>query len=291
MLRLLLCLLTSSLAAQNFVSFPDSNAQWISNEYSGTGRWLNYSEMLLLKNQDTLIANQVYRKLFSRDWLSRTDSYHAAYRQDSSRLWIIPEGEPLPLLVYDFNLQPGDTLDGIYTLGGFFVPGQITKSMLITVISKGTIQTGLGLHRTIRLSDGAYWIEGIGSVDGFLWDWFSNVSNYSYALECFSRGDSSYYRASQVAQNVIQSSPLRCEVFLREDEEPLADGLQVYPNPSRGKLNLVPREPQEVKLLNAQGQIIWQASINSKTELDLGHLEAGFYFIWTAAEVYSWVRF
>lgn len=71
----------------------------------------------------------------------------------------------------------------------------------------------------------------------------------------------------------------------------VTQALHLFPNPGKGQLNLeIPALPAELKIWNANGQLIWTRAINERqASLDVSNLPAGLYLLQlrTADDVYS----
>jgi hypothetical protein len=59
-----------------------------------------------------------------------------------------------------------------------------------------------------------------------------------------------------------------------------SSGVEMYPNPTEGKINLELSTNYEVTIINSLGQVVHEAKLNSgKHELDLVHLAKGLYVV------------
>ncbi|MCR9152768.1 MAG: T9SS type A sorting domain-containing protein [Bacteroidetes bacterium] len=291
---------SSSLNAQNFVSFPDSNATWV-NAYST----LNTSVMpfryelaqtvkYCLKSEDTLIQNQSYQKIYLCDL--NQEVYFGALRHDSDRVYIIPADSLFELKLYDFSLQPGDTIKDAYSLsfGSYlaqhspvFEPLENSFFSLI-VVQVDTLYSSLGAHRLIDFGQSGRWLEGIGNTQGLFWDPFPNISNFSIQLMCMSYGDSSYFNGDlyQFEQGAIAGP---CDLSLNLQFDALVE-TRPFPNPSPGLLQLNNTEPTELILFNSFAEQVWQQPIGERARLDLSFLRAGVYYLHLNGKTYVWLK-
>ena len=129
-----------------------------------------------------------------------------------------------------------------------------------------------------RSMDGVYF-EKIGSRAGV--GNSNTLQSYSMIDETPGKGWN-YYRLAQVDfSGKIQYSPVR-SVFFKGDEE----GLQLFPNPSNGQVNLLLDSPldmeAEIVIFSVDGRIIQRSRMAAEqlqTSLDLAFLPAGTYFI------------
>ncbi len=297
MLRLLLCLLTTSLAAQNFVSFPDSNAAWINSHYQYNFQGgnpipyetLSYTEKFRLGNRDTLIAGETYHQLFSGN---NPNQYLGGIKQIADAVWVLPKDSSRAYKIYDFGLQVGDTVKDCYVIYDFAQAPSIYKLSDIfnpvIIRSVDTIQTSLGMHRVLGL-DNAYWIDGIGNSQGLFWDPFPNVSMFRISLDCFSVGDSIYYQKDDWDRpSPAIAGP--CDMSLPMESKAQAQEWKLYPNPSTGKLTIDLKEPARIQIFAMDGQKVWSADLEASSQLDLAFLEPGIYLLQIGGETKRWQK-
>lgn len=289
-----------SLIAQSFVSFPDSNATWV-NAYSTLNtrvkpyRYeLAQSVKYCLKSEDTLIQNQSYQKVYLCDLNHKV--YFGALRHDSDRVYIIPADSLFELKLYDFSLQPGDTIKDAYSLtfGSYlaqhspvFEPLENSFFSLV-VTGVDTLYSSLGAHRLIDFGQSGRWLEGLGNTQGLFWDPFPNISNFSIHLMCMSKEDSTYFNGDlyQFEQGAIEGP---CDLSLNEQHDALVE-TRPFPNPSPGLLQLNNAEPTELILFNSFAEQVWQQPIGERARLDLGFLKPGLYYLHLHGATHVWIK-
>jgi hypothetical protein len=294
---LLICLLSLPLTAQNFATFPDSNATW-TNSYAELETQpffhlvFKFSVKYCLSTKDTLLNGLSYQQLFL---CGNQMQYFGAYRQDSARLFLVPKDSTEALKIYDFNYGVGDTIKDCYSAQFGFYANSIQVSFEAlsnfgpwVVNNIDTVYSSLGAHR--RLDFGmAPWIEGIGNTQGFLWDPLFNISGFGIALECHSRGDSIYYNSlgNQGPLNPAEVGP--CAINFSVGEEMLST-LSAFPNPSKGLLQLNNMEPHYLRIWNAQGAKVFEGELRPKATLNFSHLPQGVYNLELNGSLVKWVK-
>jgi len=187
-------------------------------------------------NGDTVFNGLTYKKIYKKgtgyySWFgpppgspscTGTYSYVNAQsehfvRSDAKKIFIRVPNDTAEYLLYDFNLQIGDSLPLTYN--------NYQSGTIVTAID--SIATPYGYRQRFTVT-GQAWItelvEGIGHDRGFL-EPVSVVLECGFYLNCFSLNDTIYYPASPT------SGPV-CELTLGSPE--LSDnenGLLVFPNP------------------------------------------------------------
>ena len=205
---LFLILACASLAAQAqtnvYHPFPDSNAVWYQSGASGFYICLygptqvNYSYEM---RGDTLISNKVYHKMFI-PCMQGNDScylicgqkhlpgYAGCIRQEveNKKVFYVPDGNSVERLLYDFNLQVGDTVTDYCK----------TQFNSYTVYSIDSILIGSSYRKRWHFYGENYQlIEGIGGT----WDVLKNpcptinIDDCQYYLACFTQDGIQQYQS------------------------------------------------------------------------------------------------
>lgn len=198
-------------------------------------------------------------ELFSRDY--------AYLRQDGMKMYIVPAVSQNEELLYDFDLQIGDTLPNTYNHNALDI---------ITVTSIGSISVGSEARKVFYLSANTYniekIIEGIGHDLGLIGT-MSPFELYETELVCFARNDTTYY-----------SSPAGiCDMNLSLTENAAWLNLTLYPNPALNQVGIESNQVADIKAIqavDAVGRIVdmsFERVNDTKIEMDLSALESGIY--------------
>jgi hypothetical protein len=182
-------------------------------------------------NGDTTWNGLVYKKIFRKGageyvWFSPTPpqcsgSYSYVETEPSfilrslgKQMFIKIQSEPSEQLLYDFDLEVGDTLPATYNNW----PGNI-----IYVTAIDSFYTPYGYRKIFTLG-GANWaqhlIEGVGSSHGLV-EPLSNFFDCGYQLLCFSLNDTSWY----------PSQGISCNIPLSIGEVSAVSNISINPNP------------------------------------------------------------
>lgn len=182
----------------------------------------------IIMTGDTLINSQIYHKLnitsiqviSSTCGPNTTIGYKGAIRQDSSikKVFIVPPFSSAEEVLYDFNLQVGDTIAGY--LGTTF------STMPEIVQSIDSVLVGGNYHKRWEVNAlyQIYFIEGVGSTYGLIAQLpGGNISDQpTRAINCFSVNNTTLYPAI----------PTHCNLITSENAiDAITNQITVFPNP------------------------------------------------------------
>lgn len=170
-------------------------------------------------------------------------------------------------LLYDFNLQVGDTLPTTCN--------NPWTSNTFTVTAIDSINTLNGWMKRFRLNNNPSYdlIEGMGYMNGLVELMPPNVMSCGWNLQCYSQNNTAYYPSAGpsclLATNISETQTM---------QKPF-----VYPNPSGGNykvfLNEMP-EGLKIEVYTATGQLIRSYAPQSQIlEIDLSKEAAGIYML------------
>jgi hypothetical protein len=225
-------------SAQTWVyhPMPDSSASWnIEAVYSCPTTVDNHQHFSITITGDTLIGGQVYHKLFT-PYVDQSFSvegcgsffsgYKGAIRQDTSlkAAYIVQPADSLEELLYDFDMQVGDTLKGV-----------IASVSPDTVVSIDSVLVGGNYRKRWNITYGIYFIEGLGSSWGLVQYSTTGVIGYfgDFWLTCFAQDGSSLFPGTAT----------NCELISSIDSPGMtAPQIRVFPNPAEGLFFLDDKE-------------------------------------------------
>jgi hypothetical protein len=243
-------------------SFPSTNATWIYqyyNEFHQPGPFSNYQI-----SGDTVIGNRNYKRISGcATWLQICNS--GSIRDSNNVVYFIPDTCSTEYVLYDFNLNIGDTLFHPYD-------ESFTGNSFVVVMNISWVGASDGAHRRLGMNTMDGWIEGIGS-DGYLF-MPTTFGNFALSgedfLQCMSTDSGDWYGYP-------------CIVPIDNYFE-IADNIVVYPNPigtsARVQFNRVIKNG-ELRIFNSMGELVLEEKILSKAYyiLDRKSLPNGIYFL------------
>jgi len=213
---------------------------------------------------DTIISNQTYKKVYkSEEEIPINWEYEGCIREEEQKVWYFPQYGNEETLIYDFTLNIGDTV----TILGW-------EPMVVDSISQ--IEINGEDRKQIYLSIWGqfieHWIEGIGSNFGILQSGTSLAVGWYTRFLCMSEDGELIY------MNPNYSS---CYLINTKIEEIHYSRIQVYPNPTKDKINI--KNSENVKIesisiidLNGHNLLEFENDIN---ELDLSGFSKGIYLL------------
>ena len=206
-----------------------------------------------------------------------TFSYNYAFlRQDSLKMYIYDNAD---LLLYDFDLEIGDTLPLTYN----------NFADNITVESINFLQVGTETRRVFQLSsnngDISELIEGIGHNYGLIGT-MQPFEFYENGLVCFTLADTSYY----------PSFGAPCDLDVNIDEIVDFTAVSVFPNPVAEVVSIRTENSSTIQgvfistLLGERKSIDFRISDEKTFELNLKNQPSGIYIIEIQANLQDKIR-
>ncbi|MFW6222340.1 MAG: T9SS type A sorting domain-containing protein [Bacteroidota bacterium] len=259
-------------------SFLDTNKLWSVLRYPYMKYPTHYTHFLKI-GTDTTMNDTVFSKLLRCDEESQSNWYEYGYlREDSTGkvFYRIDESPPEGLIYYG-SAKVGDTL----MVGTFDEYYDKITSLKVRIDSVDSVK----INDTYRkkffifsfldslISD--YWIEKIGSLNGLLYHNFNRVGGDGYLLLCFKQNDILLFKVDKYDD---------CYDEIDDITTINNPGIEVYPNPSKGKqlILLVPGpESYHFQVSNAMGDAVIRRTISGQQEymINTGHLQPGMYIL------------
>lgn len=270
-------LCSTLLNAQTYVPFPDSNAYWNEVElYQGQCEPPEFCKRTYFLMGDTIIDAFSYKKIYADDGSSI--SYVGGLREENKKVYLFYKSCDQSIILFDFNVNVGDTVAKSCLVIGC-LPFENTY---MTVVSRDSILLEDGSYRNrINFDDGpqASWIEGIGSVSGLLYPYYSCALCICFLeLVCFEQNDVTLY------QNEEHVECFNYTVSVDEtDSNPPV--IKVYPNPVK-KISVLNIEAYSesvtsIEMFDIFGRrtVNLQCGNTKKYQLPLETFRKGIYFL------------
>lgn len=261
--------------------FPDSNAVWREANYTNPcvctlsctnscGRELQY-----YMQGDTVMGAYSYHKVyltsayfFNANQATPTTSFWAGLRQDTMLRKVycsIPSKNVQDTLLYDFNLNVGDTLQGYLARPSLWI---------LTVDSIDSLLVGTSYRKRINFgpqlgSNEFKFIEGVGFAAGLFYnDWTMEDGGQ---LICFMESSKALYPDSNCAQYLFGIHQL----------DNKKNAVIVYPNPANDKLYFESayKETWSGEMFDLLGNRVKYLNLNSEQGEDVSELKSGVYFV------------
>lgn len=261
------------LMSQNYHPLAKENVYWDVLHGNSQNLYIYDGGARFFFDGDTLIGNHVYNKLFYYPFEIIYNPYPSFYvdttivnfqsyiREDTltRKTYIVqPWSGTNEVLLFDFSLNVGDTLNSSYTTDGS--PLVVDSMAIITLLN--------GENRMKWLFDnGHYYIEGIGSSEGFFFPTFTGFGFWS--------------ETNCVNDNGVHLFGNQCFTILEINKitEP-KNKLEIYPNPVGNILTIERNLSNSIdfKLYDLYGSLILLKRLHSKVEeIDVSNLPKGIY--------------
>ncbi len=263
--------------------FPDSNAVWgmgagCIDGNCGTGEYIRDSY-----SGDTLIDGFTYKRIEHEVLVTAGGCCYPPeglgmgfLREDVSArkvYWRWP-GESSDTLLYDFNLDVGDTINGLFRFPSNDWIVVSVDSVIVDSNYRRRINFDTSdVYQCMRFS----FIEGVGSTAGLTNEYYG-PGEMGSILECFSVGGEVRYTEPCNPDTVACGElPVNVQSFFNKRTE-----LAVSPNPSSGQFTINGIiKPTTVFVYSSTGQPVWQGSGNT---IDLTAQPPGVYTAVIATE-------
>jgi hypothetical protein len=255
--------------ADYYIEFPDSNVTWHFeridiNFFSGTSYYYYSISMC----GDTSMNGQTYKILSSGTDVCDATDYEGAFREDTlNRLvYYVPPSMSEEQLLYDFNMQTGDTVKG-------YIETKAYQPDIVQAIDSVLIGSKYRKRWLINPDYSIYIIEGIGSTYGLYEFSPGDATDHSnYFLFCYQQNDHTLYPDT--------TSDCKYPNSIIPDQE-LHDQVKVFPNPCKGSITVESENIllKEIYLLNMLGQVIFTKKTNIRRLTQIDNLHQGIYIL------------
>ncbi len=231
------------LMAQDYHPLIEDDKTWLEAYHVGSNICSYESVYQMRFGDDTLIEGNVYRKVLRRGFNPtspgpycppfvaddfETEKSHVFVREDTATrqgfVWAFteefPEGHDV--MLYDFSLEPGDTIPISY---------YTTHNTVITVDTVMDVNLLNGETRKAWFFDhfAKYYVEGIGGAFGLLNGYMTAICCY-HQLHCVQQNGVSLFPP------VGYGSDLYCSWIVSSTAEMPQPAILVYPNPGVGQI-------------------------------------------------------
>lgn len=261
--------------------FPNDTATWSnsSGDMFGTSRLYEY-----FQKGDTIINDSPYNKLYHsfEMWDNYEDTiissyynnYKGALRPDNNhnKVFFIPKDSLYEVLLYDFNLEVGDTVPVWHN--EFHSPIKVESIDTIVV-------NGISLRRfdmeSKKMPESVYGrviIEGIGSISDLVL--IQNNLEGSHGFTCFLDFDKDFHYPENCENDILSID--------NNNKTNYETSLSIVPNPCSNEFILsfenMNNEYQWAELTNFSGAIIKHINIfENKQKIETSQLTNGIYIV------------
>ncbi|KAF0199068.1 MAG: hypothetical protein FD166_693 [Bacteroidetes bacterium] len=264
-----------------YYPFPDSNACWNIDMSQGMcflGGWSDEKYSITISG-DTAINGQTYHKLFTPFVKFTNNSgyctqqnfqgYKGAFRQDipDKKVYFIPPALTAEQLLYDFSMNPGDTVKG-------YLQQAWDATDIVQEVDSVLVGDSYRKRWLINPCYNIHLIEGVGSTYGLLQPSPGCMTDMAYyEINCFSLDGVSLYP---------ETSPECLLITSISGQKPDIEVVNIYPNPSNGSFNVGVLRPDgidEVRVTDMVGNLVFQKQIRDQEYFSISGLDRGTYIL------------
>lgn len=238
-----------------------------------------------LTNEDTIIENQTYKKLYSFtniEFDSTTATCIGGIRENEQKQ-VFFRGGLINKMFYDFSLSIGDTfydsdnsdfifkVENIDTLN---YNGIQRRVFTIEAYYIGIKRKELPIKTFGQIA--AIWIEGIGNFEGLLYPFHTSTAENWGNTRCYSYNGDLLYSNLDNGANDCTTPLLGLDNISFED-----NSITLYPNPANSEINIQSdNKINSIEIFNSLGQKVYQEKTKSKErKIDINSLAKGVYII------------
>ncbi len=284
--------------AQNYVPMPMQNCFWTVDHHAQCW-WLvpgpgdSYETYTVYPTTDTLINSTRYIKFYLTDhdtsfgfgcmgFFQRNAGYWGGVRQDTAnqKVYHKPPGNGNEIMLYNFNVNIGDTLKGAYN--SYPTAPRIVQNIYYQNFSDGvcrrvytfkypcSYQVGGPPPYNFNLYDKL--IEGYGMNTGFD-NPYSGINIGINLQEFYS--NAMYINSQQI---MWASTTNTCVQYIGLKENSISNEITIFPNPITDVITIEANNDSDLSftLHNILGNVILNSNKNS---IEVSHLTKGVYFL------------
>lgn len=275
---------STGLKSQNYIPFPTENAQWnVYLEYSISESPTDTVLLRYVLNADTTINQIKYNRLCLKSNDSDTASITpiGGIREKDKRIYFIGEdflGYPFDkeLILYDFNVQVGDTVFHD-NYGSFFSIIEAIDSVEVNGEYRNRYKISPGSRNSnYYFPDDEYWIEGIGSIKTGLLGHITMVPTCCYQFWehiCFKENEVVKY-LNPTFSDCSASNFLMGVNLSKTDSK-----IKIYPNPVMNQLQIEnnSKENLSIKIIDINARSIIEQPLNETKTIIKLDIKPGIY--------------
>ena len=278
--------LTEVAICQNYYPLPESNVIWqVSWGESGCFEYGWFDNYQYSISGDTLINSINYHKIERSGYfecyaapLNPFIGYLGAFRNDieNKKVWVVPRDSLNEMLLYDFDLNIGDTIKGYLYIVSESQFGLPNTAVINNIDS---IEIGANFRKRWHYQGSSpFWsgtiIEGIGCEFGLL-DGLCAMMDNNGDLNCFSIDNQTLYP---------NSSPEPCELTtsILDSETETENSIFCYPNPTKKTIQVSGIQKSNIhsfKLYDPFGRLLDKNTFRSNQVINLENRKNGIYYL------------
>ena len=258
-------------------TFFDSSYTYITVG-QGMGQWYSHHKYRMVL--DSIVSDTEYYKMEDDLYGVKSVNDYSFKYINGKVIYQYKGSNRGEMLLYDFNLKEGDTMR-IGGIGG----SMIFPNSLLTVDSIRQVQFAGKLRKGMYVSVMPMglrflWFEHIGSFEnGILYSNHIQMEAYNELINLCKSDTLLYWKDS----DVIKSDSNTCHPVFYGSSIQDTDflGFKMFPNPFKDNVHFLDWDGHivDLKIYNVNGQVVFEAEVDTNMGLDLSKLAKGFYWV------------
>lgn len=255
--------------AQLYVPMPSGNVKWNQLYFN----MVRYEVTLVQTAEDTIHNNLTYTTLYQMNL-----GYQGAMREDNQVIYFLPAGDTAEVVLYDFNVQVGDTVSHWWMQRAS--PGydaQSPSTLIVSSIDSFLVNNSYRQRINITIDNSLYntsVVSGIGNMAGPLQAWTVDHAEHNVALTCFRVNDIVIWDSGQSAGHCLDSAIVSVD-------KSVAQNFRFYPNPTAEDVFFEELEAEcKVLIYNNLAQKVGETTVSPyQNKVPMQDLNAGLYYL------------
>ncbi len=251
-----------STQAQSFVN--QANKWWVDNccISFATGQ-TNCNAYEYYFGDSVWIDNVAYLELITNNQFGNFQP-GKYYREEAGKVFMKMNETDPENMIYDFNLEAGDTLElNFFGFSSFFPVFAVDSVTLVSGEKRKRLQLN-------DPQDPIIWIEGVGSLNGTMNTQYMRSLDCWNSLNCYQFNGSSQYPSAE------------CPFSSVLDANAVSNRVSVYPNPAQDWVFIRPKGDwtiSSIEIANIWGQVQRVFEPQASGEVPLDGLKSGVYLL------------
>lgn len=271
---------TPNLSFCQFDAIPDSNARWLVYVFLGPDHIDDFLYRLSNVHADTLIHGMDFTRLYAG---SSDTEIGALNENGTGQVFYHEFSTDSTYLLYDFNVQIGDTLHNVFTEQEIIDTIYIVDVDSIEYGGKWRKRIGITVEDGISFPDG-YWVQGIGAVQngtnggGVLTGCPCSTLSATFRLECVSASDTIQYGNNE-------GMPGQCYLLPGMVENRNSPDISILPGSFPGTFRIDHSQALDIEVFNSTGALVVQTN---GQEFDVSAQPPGIYIVRLRDKHFVW---
>jgi len=270
----------SGMLSAQFDALPESNARWLVYVFLGPDHIDDFYYRLSNVHADTLINGMDHTKLYGGSF---DTNIGALNDNGTGQVFYHDFDTDSSYLLYDFDVQVGDTVYDIFTEQEVMDTVFIVQVDSIEYADKWRKRIGITLSNGISYP-GGFWVQGIGAIEngtnggGIITGCPCSTLSATFRLECVSVRDTIQYGTGEGSQG-------QCFLLSNIVESDLVPDIPIITTTAPGIFNIETNRSLDIEIFSSTGALVLKTNGHS---FDISQQPPGIYIVRLRGKEYVW---